>query len=470
MKTICITVKNAKLIQRYLLRSGLPFLLAGHENVRVILLVPDYEADTYRNEFQHEKILVLGMPLIPLAGLVRIAYICLRFLISDRLFIRYAKYKRARGLLSLPQLFVKIVSIYFFSFFPGLLWAADRGLKYTASFQKAPDFLMAFFDAYKPDVVFATSLAESKFDAPILLEARCRGILTAGTARGWSSIGAGARYLIDPDVWLVQDQFMKEMAQSTQYVPENQIRVSGFPYFDWFTKNEFIISRESFLRPLGIDPRMRVILYAGSGEGITEREIGFARIFEELVREGKIPSDTVLLFRPHPYHSNTLEQSVGFQKKAWKHVFLDHVELRNMKRPDDYARDHESLVHLMNSFAHSEMVITPGSTLFIEAAAFKKPLIALAFDSDQSVPYWLSFARRYDGTHSEYKELLRSGGIRKASSREEFARAINGYLENSLRDAAGFDNLYKRFVAPCDGKATERLADELLMLVSEKKT
>ena len=329
--------------------------------------------------------------------------------------------------------------------------------------------MTALFDTYHPDVVFATSLAESKFDVPILLEARRRGIPTAGTARGWSSIGAGAHYLIDPDVWLVQDQFMKEMVHNTQYAPENRIRVTGFPYFDWFTKNEFIIPRESFLHSLGIDPQMRVILYAGSGEGIVEREIGFARIFEELVRGGKIPSDAVLLFRPHPYQATVLLQSTVFQKETWKHVFLDYAEVHNIKRPDDYVHDRESLIHLMNSFMHSEMVVTPGSTLFIEAAAFKKPLVALAFDSDQSVPYWLSFARRYDGSHLEYKELLRSGGIKKVSSKDEFARAINDYLEDPSRDAEGSKILYERFVAPCDGKATYRLANELLTLVSQKK-
>ena len=465
MKTICITVKNAKLIQRYFLRSGLLTLLVA-KGARVVLLAPESEADVYRDEFRQSSVSIVTLPTMRLDGLASFADALSQFMVDDPGFIGYFRYKNARGIFTLPRLYARIIGIYLFRFIPGLLFLAERFLKYSGSTLRASKPLKAFFDEYKPDAIFATSLAESNFDASVIIEAKRRGIATAGTARGWSSIGANARYLVDPDLWLVQDKFMKEMAIKTQYVPENRIRVTGFPYFDWFVKKELIESREYFLGSLGIDPKKRVVLYAGSGEAVAEREVGFARIFDNLVKEGKIPSDVVMLFRPHPYHSTAMEEISHFKSGTWKSVVLDNVEIQNMKLPHNAVNDQTALAHLINSFAHCDMVITPGGTIFVEAAAFGKPLVALAFDSDQVVPFWLSFARRYDGTHFEYQELLATGGIKKVASAEELARSINDYLKDPQEDTAGYRVLRERFIKPCDGKSTERMADELLTLVA----
>lgn len=117
----------------------------------------------------------------------------------------------------------------------------------------------------------------------------------------------------------------------------------------------------------------------------------------------------------------------------------------------------------MNSIAHSEMVITTGSTAGIDAIAMNKPVISAAFEN-RPINYWLS-ARRFRKHFTHYIHLVETGGVATADSPAEMALRITEYLENPQKDAEGRAHAKARFLSPLDGGAGGRIAKEVLALL-----
>lgn len=466
MKTICITVKNAKLIQRYLLRSGLVKNLLADRSVRVIFLVPKSDAETYRQEFIGERVTVVGIPYVSPSLLTRASAWISRIGFCNRATVKHHFFKRAQ----LNKSHIKTIAIVLF----GLIFMSSRlsyGLmqrliRFLASRNTTPRFLSEFFERERPDLVFATTLVTAvaaDFDIPILIEARRRGIKTAATVRGWSQLGPAAFLLFHPDHFILQNDFLKDMAVQYNFFPEERIRVVGFPYFDWFLRDEFIQPREEFLRSLGIDPSRRLIFYAG--DGFPGRAVGVAELFQNLVKTGCMPPNITMLFRPEPYESGGCLEYEHLSKLRSTSVVVDKIPLIEIKRVSDPIKDKKDFVHLFNIFTHSDMLVTPGGTIIIEAAAFDIPIIATAFDAEKNIPYWLRAARYWDGTFSYWSDILKTGGVKVARSPAELVGAIENYLQHPMGDSEGRRRLREHFIEPFDGKATERLANELLTIL-----
>ncbi len=461
MKTILVPIKNVKLIHRYFFRSGLvSLLIAG--GTRVVLLVRDTERSAYENEFGKAGVAVAGMPLPWLPLTYRILTRVAAHVFRNPRFISFHFLKYEQGVLPFFQLCLRIILTLVFSFSRRAARLAQDFSHRTVLRILRVRRVTEIFDEYKPDAVFLPSLHDADWDITVLAEARRRKIPTAGSVRVWSSLGPGPFLLSHPDILLVGSKFMKEMATRDHFFREDQVRVTGFPYFDWFLKKELVLAREDFLRSLGIGSDRRLVLYASSGVFPYEREIRFAEIFEELVKNRLLPENTVMLFRTHPYYSGAKDEVREFQSRNFSHVVMAPVVPQNPKHIESPEEDKEDLTRLLNSIYHSSVLLTPGSTVFVEAAIFEKPMIALAFDADTKVSYWNSFARRYDGSSFEYGELVRSGGIRVVKSVADLTDALNCYLSDSSLNAEGRKRLRERFAGPLDGRATERLAQELV--------
>lgn len=320
-----------------------------------------------------------------------------------------------------------------------------------------PKELARAFDTYQPSLIFATALLDDVFDIPILREAKRRGITTVAMARNWDNFVTYGFSLLLPDWLLAQNQFLRETAIQFQAMPDERIRVIGFPLFDWYLKKELLQTREEFCRGLGIDPRKKLILYGAMGDFMFPHEGEIADIFEELMEKRKISHPSIMIFRAHPAFISPLERM-----KTMKYVVPDTAHA-NRWSVGDANTDFDDLKHFINSLVHSDIVVTTASTVGMEATAFDKPVISVAFEKTKT-PYWLS-AKRFRDHFYHWMELMKCGGVRGADSPEEFAEAINAYLANPQRDAEGRECVRKRFVYPCNGKATERLAVFLLSLM-----
>lgn len=450
------------MILRYYLRGSLLERLTARDDICVVLVVPEKEQEAYRKEFGRKRIEVLGIPQITLSCWFQL-------LISFSRAAFHPKLNRVlHWVVEHDQLRTKLYKVFikrFIAYALGSLPIISHSVQHIVRFLilriRAPRFLENFFDKYKPDVVFATSIIQkTSFDLPIVCEAKRRGIKTVATVRGWDAFSYLGFLLVHPDHLIVQSAYVKEMAVKYHLFPPERIAITGFPHFDWYHRRDLIMPREVFLRSLGVDPAKRVILLGAAGGIYYEREFGFAEIFDELIETRQIPDDLVIIFRMHP---NWIFPFDKFE--PLKSVVVDKVRTKGLPGPGHPEADLQDEIHQINSLYHSEILFTPGGTIVFDAIAFGKPVIGPAFDGKTPVPYKYSMVRLHDGTYFDWPEVDKCGGMRVVKTIEELALAINEYLDDPARDLKGRECIRERFIEPFDGKSTERLANVLLSLL-----
>lgn len=458
MKTICIIAGGGNMILRYYLRGSLLKLLTAQNDVRVVLLVLESEQEAYSQEFTGKRIEVVGMPQVTLS----------RWFLLLISFSRAAFHPKLNKVLHWvvehDQLHTKLYKVYikrFIAYTLGLWPIISHPLQHIVRVLilkiRAPRFLESFFDKYKPDVVFATSIIQNtSFDLPIVCEAKRRGIKTVVTTRGWDAYSYLGFLLVHPDHLMAQSAYVKEMAVKYHLFPPERITITGFPHFDLYHRRDLIMPREIFLKSLGIDSKKRFILLGAVGGIYHEREFGFAEIVDELAATGQIPEDVMVLFRMHP-------NWVFPPDKFWplKSVVVDTLHM-SLPGPGHPEADLQSVVHQMNSLYHSEFLLSPGGTIVFDAIAFGRPVIDVAFDGKKFFPYRYSIVRLHDGTYFDWPEIDKCGGMRVVKTTEELTSAINEHLDDPSKDTKGRECIRKRFFEPFDGKSTERLANTLL--------
>lgn len=450
MKTIFITAR-VPIIARYILRTKLLDLLKKEGGIRVVLLVSRQHQEAYEKEFG-EAAIIAGLPPMPHSFLSRLFLLCshIGLDVSTNTLIRMRecqKEGRSALIMRMKGFFTRL--IHNSRLFKNIVRRLELLLSPSLELAHA-------FDMYRPSLVFATALMDDVFDIPVLREAKRRNIETVAMARNWDNFVTFGFTLLLPDWLITQNEFLRETAVQFQGMPDTQIRVIGFPLFDWYVKKELLQSREEFCRELGIDAQKKIILYGAMGDFLFKHEGEIADVFEELAEQGKIREPSVMIFRAHPAFLSPLEKM-----KTMRHVIPDKSRAERWSVGDPNS-DFGDLKHFINSLYHSDIVVTAASTVGMEGVAFDKPAISVAFEKIKT-PYWLSAARFRDHFY-HWMELMQCGGVQKADSPEEFADAINAYFENPRLNAEGRERARRKFVYPYDGKATERLAQLLITL------
>jgi CDP-glycerol glycerophosphotransferase (TagB/SpsB family) len=124
----------------------------------------------------------------------------------------------------------------------------------------------------------------------------------------------------------------------------------------------------------------------------------------------------------------------------------------------------DDVVEVANLLAHADVVITPGSTITLEAAIFDRPTLVPVFH-----PYQPERAMRYFGEWVLGKHFRRieEGRLVPILREEgEYLPAILDALGNPGRYAAERQRLVCDYAHFTDGRSTDRLA-ELAMSLAE---
>lgn len=322
--------------------------------------------------------------------------------------------------------------------------------------------VLRVFEFYKPELLFATYVANYNFDVPLMCEARRRDVKTLGMTRSWDTLTSHGLMRVMPDALIVQNEFLKEMALRYQAVnpAKTPIHVIGLPHYDvLFNREAWLESREEFFSHVGLDPSKKLILYGAMGDFLFPHEGEIADVFERLIEEGKIKEPVEVLFRAHPKFTSPFERI-----KNTKHVKLDRKATYIDGTIQSMEMEDKDTKHLMNSIYWADVVVTGGSTFAIDAAVMDKPIVCIGFDgttSQEKVPFWHSVKRFYD-TYTHFEVLMATGGARLANTPEELAEEINRYLKNPSLERKERKKIIELFVSPFDNKASERLSEILL--------
>jgi hypothetical protein len=241
------------------------------------------------------------------------------------------------------------------------------------------DDLNRLLAAEQPDVIIHPTVLEGLFVSDLVRYGQCHGVPTVYLMNSWDNPAVKAMMLGFPDWLVVWGEHSKELAQRRLGMPRDRILNFGAAQFDVYREPPRD-PPEAYRRRLGVPPGNRILLYAGSSKGLDETSHLVA--LERAIEAGEIGRCTVL-YRPHPWRA-TANGEQDFFSLRWRHVVMapDMADYYRRTRSGDdsmYLADYRD-THVTLSAV--DAVVSPLSTILLEAALHGKPIAAYLPDGD----------------------------------------------------------------------------------------
>lgn len=480
MRKIFITVNDGS-IARNILRS---FVLAGilaRPDIAIGLITHESKVRSYEREFGGERVRIFGVPQRRLTFYERI----LSYLIRNGLRTKTILMDQRTHIDGRYMAFIVKRAI---TYFLGGSRLFHSFIRLLFLFRSPSPFARELFLKEKPDLLFSTDV-QTELDFDAIAAAHKTGVKIVGMVRSWdnpTSRGGLIPYI--PKMLLVWSPYLRRISVRFQDVPAERMTMVGIPHYDWYTRKDIIMSRGEFLRHFGIDPvrdlmpqasadatgrlvsngvdpSKKIILFAGEGAFHAPHEVEVLGIISEALKAGKIENSgkVAVVFRPHPAFKVDRESV----KKLDNIIFDEDVSGYTGKDPSSWEMGKAEIAHLVNSLYHADLIVTIASTMAIDAIAFDKPVICVAFDGKSEEPQEKS-VRRYYSDYTHYVELAKTRGFKIAFDSEKLVQYINEYLQNSSLDREGREKIKEDFIWKLDGLSAERIANALIGYLDDK--
>lgn len=318
------------------------------------------------------------------------------------------------------------------------------------------NFYASYFDKYKPDLVFSTSIIGG-IDIAFMKEASERGVKTVGMTKGWDH-ASRVLYRFIPDKIVIQNFVMKEYLIKHQKINASKIEVCGFPQFDWYNKKELLLSREEFFMSLGLDPNRKLIFFGSSGSNSPED----CKIIDMLVKfinsPGILKKLACMIVRPHFSDSGVVKYD---KYQLMDNIAVDKSMVYSDSIPLGWDYGLKETKYFVNLLFHSDIVVNIASTLTLDACFFDKPIISIAF----GVYHNLRNGKDVTNIHYEtdhYQDVTKTGGVDVVNNEAELLESVNNYLVHPEYKSVERKILLDKLCYKTDGNSSERIANVIL--------
>ena len=449
-KTIFISSFNPFILRNILVGDALK-VLKETGDTKVVILVPDYKADFFRQEIGAANVVIEGVKIVqPSRFDIIFRYLTSSLADTPTIFVnkrvqldRDGRYLRFFVSWVLMKLFSRIL------FFKRCVRWLDYLFVDKSRYSK-------YFSQYQPQLIFATDVFND-MDVYLLARAKSLGIKTVGMIRSWDNFTTKGFFRVKPDYLLVHNEILKREAVKYCDVAENRAVSVGIPQYDRYI-NGARTSREEFFRKLNFDPGRKLILFSPFGQRFTDADWQIMEILKNFIKAGQIPASQILV-RLTPNDKAPLDNFIPDDN-----FYIDRPGRGFINgRVNDQELINEDMDWLADCLYHTDMVVAGGASIGIDAAVFGKPTVLIHFDGFEVRPYWRSVRRFLAYQHP--RDIIKSGAMRSVKSIEELRQHLNNYLnqpelDGSARKKMLFDQCYK-----LDGHSGERVGRFLLSLL-----
>lgn len=437
MKTIFITSFHP-LVSRNILSAPFFGMLAARSGVRIVLIVPNAKREFFERFYKKENVVVEGV-----ARKLNQADYFFKDLIAASLVTPTRRRIRAMRLGNERWNMLRL-----------LFWAPliRRFIPRLYAFFMPKHRYADVFLKYAPSLVFATDIF-NPMDAIFMHEAKMRGIGTVGMVRSWDNLTGKGGFRVVPETLVVQNEIIKQEAMTLHFIPERKIRAVGIPHYD---TRDAPLSREEFLRKIGIPADGKYILYAPVGDRFFT-ENTFDREMVMLLRT-MLPEGFFLVVRPPPGDPADMEGV-----PADPRIIIDEPGTRFPwagERKIDTELSPEDDRWLTATIAHAELLVSGVTTLMLDAARADKPIVVVGFDAKTPLPYAQSVCRHLEFNH--FEPVRAQGGVRVVHNETELASVINEYRTHPEHDRAARRRMFLEQCFRDDGKSSGRLLQVIL--------
>lgn len=315
------------------------------------------------------------------------------------------------------------------------------------------------FDEFEPSAVLLPDMIEFR-DWPLAVNAKKRGVPLVGSIRSWDNIYKGLPQRAD--IFCVPNPQNADEAVKYEKYRRDQIVVTGAPQFDPYFQPDTLLSRDEFFRQQGLDAERNLIVMATAGAMFQFIGTEWLDNLLEAQESGAFVKPTQIISRNHP--GDPLGPFLNPKYQGRPNLKLDMP--KRWLRSLGWQMTREDVVYVANLLKHADVVVTPGSTFTLESAIFDTPAVQIAYS--EILPEAIGTLTGFTFV-KHYRGLIEEGVVDIARSRSEMVRMVNDALTDPGKGSANRKRTVERWVGPTDGKASERLAEQVLRAASSKR-
>jgi len=304
----------------------------------------------------------------------------------------------------------------------------------------------------RPDVVVTTHLSQL-YGRGLVAVAHQMGIPTVGNLMSWDNVWKGL-HVRPQTITCWSENNRQEICRLAGYAPE-QVQAIGAPAFDAYLAEDAEWSRAELCRRLDLDPARPILLFATLGQ--FRQQIDETNPLEallEAVDAGEVPGRAQVILRMHPW-----SRDAYFARLA-RHPDVRVSRYENYIPGLGWTPTREEAILAGNMLRHADVLISPGSTMCVEAAIFDTPTVVPVFNEYMPEVFDAYFERTWLQQH--FRRLYQNDWVPIVRSRPAMIAAVRRALTEPGWYAAGRKQIRDEFLGPLDGRATNRLADVIL--------
>jgi hypothetical protein len=239
--------------------------------------------------------------------------------------------------------------------------------------------LEELIDREKPDLVLHPTVLAGIYINDLIDVCRMRKVPVVGIMNSWDNPSTKRAVVGHLDWLLVWGRQTRDHATHYMGMKPGSVVRFGAAQLDIYRQPPRTprgVTRAAY----GIEPDMRLVLYAGSSKGSDEFQ--HLMCLEAAIEAGELPK-VVVVYRPHPW-GDCGKDGGRIADQKWKHVRFENsmrdyiASARSGPQPittPDYRNTHDIL-------AATDILISPVSTILLEAALNGIPNICLVDDLD----------------------------------------------------------------------------------------
>jgi len=409
MKNVYLLLSQGN-VHRDLIRLGMmDNLLENYPNIRLVLLTQAWKAPDFLQEVRRDRVRVLRHDLYK----------------PNRLQWRIIQLRRrVRG-----RFLIDVMS------------------RMEAAFAGVPDGIEEASGSYPPDIVISTH-PKMEWEWDVINWARKRGIRTAGIIKSWDNVLK--KPITRADRIAVWGQANYQEALEEERYREDEVEMVGSPAFDRYFTRGVVKEREGFWRERGLDPTKPVILFGTvGGLGLDWDETFMLDLLLEFCETQPELKGAQIVCRLHPM--THLEYFLPY--KEHPRVLLSHG---SYVKTLGWSMTRDEVDEMANMLCHSDVVITPASTLSLEGPCFDTPTI-VTFFSTLRPNLAEALARKY-WLNLHFRRIQRHDMLPFAWSSEELLEMLLRSLREPGWYREGRKRLVEEFVTFVDGLSYQRIA------------
>ena len=342
---------------------------------------------------------------------------------------------------------------------PGAMAGLQRLVDQLDRRARALHSVRAQLAAIAPDLVWSTGWT-SGLEQSYLFAARDLRIPVAASILSFDNLTSRS---VTPefDHYLVWHEGMRrQLLRLYPNVPADAVTVTGTPQFDFHQRADCRWDRPTTLAVLGLPAGARYLVYAASHVSLAPDEPALVQAFVKRLAASEALGDLHLVVRLHPLETGARWDTV---RESSSRVTLMSASSRpsvDGRVPWLTLRDQARLV---SALLHAAACINIASTMTLDAAILDRPVIGVEFSGEPDAPRDILY-EEYDAEH--YRPLVERGGLRLARRWDELLDLVHDAIRSPERDAARRADMVRHECGTMDGRAAERVADEIATLTA----